>query len=118
VGVRPVPAPPPLVRRSARALLAIFGWRVEIALPPVAKCVIVFYPHTSNWDFAIGYLAKLASGLPAHWMGKDSLFRWPVAGLLRRMGGIPVIRVEDADYSQNRCLYLVHAHEGRDPGSR
>jgi len=30
------------------------------------------------------------------------------------MGGIPVIRVEDADYNQNRTLYLVHAHEGRD----
>ena len=30
------------------------------------------------------------------------------------MGGIPVIRVEDADYGQNRTLYLVHAHEGRD----
>jgi stage V sporulation protein R len=30
------------------------------------------------------------------------------------MGSIPVIRVEDADYNQNRTLYLVHAHEGRD----
>ena len=30
------------------------------------------------------------------------------------MGGIPVIRVEDADYGQKRTLYLVHAHEGRD----
>jgi stage V sporulation protein R len=30
------------------------------------------------------------------------------------MGGIPVIRVENADYGQNRTLYLVHAHEGRD----
>ncbi len=30
------------------------------------------------------------------------------------MGGIPVIRVADADYSQNRTLYLVHVHDGRD----
>jgi stage V sporulation protein R len=30
------------------------------------------------------------------------------------MGGIPVIKVSDADYNQNRTLYLVHAHDGRD----
>jgi stage V sporulation protein R len=30
------------------------------------------------------------------------------------MGGIPVIRVEDADYNHNRTLFLVHAHDGRD----
>jgi stage V sporulation protein R len=30
------------------------------------------------------------------------------------MGSVPVIRVADADYNQNRTLYLVHAHEGRD----
>jgi 1-acyl-sn-glycerol-3-phosphate acyltransferase len=54
--------------------------------------VIVVYPHTSNWDFVVGYLARLAAGLPVRWMGKDTLFRWPVAGLFRRMGGIPVNR--------------------------
>ncbi len=30
------------------------------------------------------------------------------------MGGIPVIRIEDADYGQNRTLFLTHAHDGRD----
>jgi stage V sporulation protein R len=30
------------------------------------------------------------------------------------MGTIPVIRVEDSDFGQNRTLYLVHAHDGRD----
>jgi stage V sporulation protein R len=30
------------------------------------------------------------------------------------MGTIPVIKVEDADFGQNRTLYLVHAHDGRD----
>ncbi len=28
------------------------------------KCVVVFYPHTSNWEFPIGILAKWASGIP------------------------------------------------------
>ena len=30
------------------------------------------------------------------------------------MGGVPVIRVEDADYNHNRTLFLGHAHDGRD----
>ncbi len=30
------------------------------------------------------------------------------------MGGVPVIRVEDADYNHSRVLLLVHAHDGRD----
>lgn len=30
------------------------------------------------------------------------------------MGGIPVIKIEDADYNHNRVLYLKHYHDGRD----
>lgn len=90
-----VPMPlhlPTLAQRWARKLLTAFGWSVAITWPPVPKCVIIVYPHTSNWDFIIGYLARVAAGLPAQWVGKDTLFRWPIAGLLRRMGGIPVNR--------------------------
>lgn len=65
-----------------------------MAWPPAPHGVIIVYPHTSNWDFVYGYLAKAATGLPVRWIGKASLFRWPLAGLLRRMGGIPVRRGE------------------------
>lgn len=30
------------------------------------------------------------------------------------MGGIPVIRIEDADFGHKRTLYLMHDHDGRD----
>jgi stage V sporulation protein R len=30
------------------------------------------------------------------------------------MGSVPVIRIVDSDYGQNRTLYLVHEHDGRD----
>jgi len=30
------------------------------------------------------------------------------------MGGIPTIKIEDADYGRNRVLYLKHYHDGRD----
>jgi 1-acyl-sn-glycerol-3-phosphate acyltransferase len=73
-------------------MLALAGWRVVIdpALP--ARCVIVFYPHTSNWDFCIGILAKWALALRLSFVGKDSLFVGPFAPLFRRWGGIPANR--------------------------
>ena len=30
------------------------------------------------------------------------------------MNTVPVIKIEDADYGQNRTLYLKHYHDGRD----
>ncbi|MDT8421482.1 MAG: 1-acyl-sn-glycerol-3-phosphate acyltransferase [Desulfuromonadales bacterium] len=74
-------------------MLRLTGWRVEGALPPVAKCVVVVAPHTSNWDFFFGMAAALALDLDASWFGKHTLFRLPtVAWLLTRLGGIPVDR--------------------------
>lgn len=90
----PRPRSPTLVQRAARAVLSACGWDVDVVWPPEPRCIIIVYPHTSNWDFVVGYVAKLAVGLPVTWIGKDTLFRWPVAGLLRRMGGVPVNRRE------------------------
>jgi 1-acyl-sn-glycerol-3-phosphate acyltransferase len=114
-GSRPSPG-----QRLARWLLSLLGWRVAIRLPPVPRCVIIVYPHTSNWDFVVGYLAKLASGLRAHFVGKDTLFRWPFGGLLRRMGGIPVNRREPtgltaqlaAEMARRPRMWLAIAPEG------
>ena len=118
-----IPTPPhrpTLVQQGARKLLAAFGWSVAIDWPPVPKGVIVVYPHTSNWDFIIGYLARLAAGLPARWIGKDTLFRWPLAGLLRRMGGIPVNRRQRtgliaqlvSEFGRHPWLWVAVAPEG------
>jgi 1-acyl-sn-glycerol-3-phosphate acyltransferase len=54
--------------------------------------VLIVAPHTSNWDFFVALAAKWAIELEGVWIGKHTLFRWPVAGLLRRIGGIPVNR--------------------------
>ncbi|MBS0374224.1 MAG: 1-acyl-sn-glycerol-3-phosphate acyltransferase [Proteobacteria bacterium] len=116
---RPPPRPA-LAQRAARALLRAAGWRLAWAPLPAARGIVVVYPHTSNWDFPIGLLFKIAVGLPARWVGKDSLFRWPFRGLLIRLGGIPVNRRERtgfvdsllAQYSSNERLWLAMAPEG------
>jgi 1-acyl-sn-glycerol-3-phosphate acyltransferase len=77
----------------AGALLRQAGWRLRFDGLPARQGVIVVYPHTSNWDFIVGLMAKWAMGLPARFWGKDSLFRIPLFGRwMRSIGGIPVDR--------------------------
>jgi 1-acyl-sn-glycerol-3-phosphate acyltransferase len=81
----------PLARASF-ALLRAFRWKLVLAQPVPMKCVVVFYPHTSNWEFPIGLLAKWASGIQFRYVAKDALFRWPFGSMFRGCGGIPVNR--------------------------
>jgi len=77
----------------ARALLGAFGWRVAFDGLPSRQGVLIVYPHTSNWDFVVGLLAKWAIGMPVTFWGKDSLFALPLLGRwLRWVGGVPVDR--------------------------
>lgn len=78
---------------AARALLRLAGWRVVFNGLPSRQGVVIVYPHTSNWDFIVGVLAKWSIGIPVVFWGKASLFRLPLFGRwLRWLGGIPVDR--------------------------
>jgi len=109
-----------ILQPLAGALLRVFGWRGVYVAPPAPKGIIVVYPHTSNWDFIIGMLFKFDAGLAAHWMGKDTLFRWPLGKLLRRIGGIPINRrarsgfVDTllAEFARQDWMWLAVAPEG------
>jgi 1-acyl-sn-glycerol-3-phosphate acyltransferase len=81
-----------MVRRLATWALRLRGWRLAGRAPDLPKYVIVFAPHTCNWDFLLGMLAARGYGISASWLGKGTIFRWPVASFLRRLGGIPVHR--------------------------
>lgn len=90
-------APPHPVRfrgsRLARALLALAGWRVIEDGFPARQGVAIVYPHTSNWDFVVGVLAKWSIGIPVRFWGKDTLFDVPLFGRwLRWLGGMPIER--------------------------
>jgi len=79
-------------RMLARRLLGLTGWRVEGEWPDCPKFVVIVAPHTSNWDFLVGVLAMFATGLRANWLGKHTIFRFPVAPVLRWLGGEPIDR--------------------------
>jgi hypothetical protein len=102
-------------------MLRACGWTLRFVPPPTPKSVVIFYPHTSNWDFPIGLLARNATGLRVSWVGKHTLFRWPLAGLMRRLGGIPIDRsaraglVEalTAEFAQRESFHVATRPRGR-----
>ncbi len=89
-----------LSRLTRSALVAFYraqGWRATGTPPADGRYVIIAAPHTSNWDFVyfLGLVEEL--GIDAHFMAKDSLFRWPMGGFMRDMGGISVNRAGKHD---------------------
>lgn len=85
-------------RKTATTLMRIFGWRFAgEPIPDERKMVIIVAPHTSNWDFPIGIMAMYALGFRATFLGKDTLFRFPMGILMRWLGGIPVDRSSKQD---------------------
>jgi len=95
----PLPLPPStprvhgrFTRWLGRNLLRLCGWKVAGELPDQKKLIFIIAPHTSNWDFIWGLLAKWALDLRVEFMAKRSLFWGPLGWFLRRIGGIPVDR--------------------------
>ncbi len=109
----------------AQAMLRLAGWRLRFKGLPARQGVLIVYPHTSNWDFVVGILAKWGIGITVTFWGKDSLFRLPLFGpWLRWLGGVPVDRASAngivgqmarelvAAREQDRFLWLALAPEG------
>jgi 1-acyl-sn-glycerol-3-phosphate acyltransferase len=113
-----------LLSRVVRAIvLALYrwkGWRVEAVHELPRRCVIIGAPHTSNWDFVffLGVTGEL--GIQPSFMGKHSLFRWPLRRFMFDMGGIAINRSAAADhvdqvvaeFARREELALVIAPEG------
>jgi 1-acyl-sn-glycerol-3-phosphate acyltransferase len=110
-----------LVFRLIFWLYRIRGWKIEGQLPAgVKKLVLVGAPHTSNWDFPAFLGATKDIGIRPSYLGKHSLFRWPLRRFMLDMGGIPIDRTKRANYvdqvaaafERSDELALVIAPEG------
>lgn len=108
------------MRRLVHWILTRLGWAFEGSMPPDPKWIAIGAPHTSNWDFFV-FLATLGHfDIEVSFLAKHTLFRWPLGGVFRRLGGIPVDRnktggivdaVTDAFESRDEMI-LVIAPEG------
>lgn len=109
-----------IFHRYAKYLMRRNGWRIEGALPDIPKFVLIGAPHTSNWDAVL--LLGVAFSLRAnvHVMAKAEAFRFPLSGLFRYCGGIPVDRSKSTGmvdqmvkvFSESEKFILTIAPEG------
>ncbi len=80
------------MKNFASWLLGVFGWRVITPPDNPPKSIICVAPHTSNWDFILGKLYYSAIGRHAGFLMKKDWFFFPLGGIMKSMGGIPVDR--------------------------
>lgn len=91
-------------------ILEKMSWQVQGVdiLDQHAQCVIIVAPHTSNIDFIIGMLVRTAYNLQRYkFLGKASLFRWPLGYLFRWLGGYPVERSHRNNLVQDTAQLLI-----------
>ncbi|MES2096384.1 MAG: lysophospholipid acyltransferase family protein [Pseudomonadota bacterium] len=99
----PDPVPGPIARLLSRVLSGPYrrgGWTSVADTPVPPRCVLIAAPHTSNWDFPNFLGVTAALGIRPHFMGKKALFRWPMGGFMRQMGGVSVDRSAAKDVVQ------------------
>lgn len=99
-----------LIRWALITLYRLAGWKPEGQLPPDPKFVIMGACHTSNWDFLVFLGTIHALGRQVHFVGKHSLFRWPLGGFMRALGGVPVDRGSRQDLV-SQIVAQFHAHD-------
>ena len=106
----------------SKILLGLFGWKAVVNIkgdiPP--KAVVLTVPHTSYWDFFIGFFTYKELGLNARYLIKQEAFFFPLGNLIKSIGGIPVRRgknnvVEDVvkEINNNDRFLLTIAPEGK-----
>ncbi len=108
----------PVRRTLARTLLKVARWRTSGEVPESA--ILVGAPHTSNWDWVLTMLLAWDSGVTIRLLVKDSLFRGPLAWILRATGAVSLDRrnpggtIRDllADASSSESFLLGIAAEG------
>lgn len=82
----------PLLQALARFAFDRLGWHVVGEVPNLPQFVAIGAPHTSSWDFFLAMMLIFGLGLRVSWMAKQSLFRWPMGGVMRWLGGLAIDR--------------------------
>lgn len=86
------------------------GWKVVGSAPTAKKYVLIAAPHTSNYDFPLMIGAAFTLRMDVHWMGKSSLFQFPLGTIARWFGGIAI----DRSRSNNTVDATVEVFKQRD----
>ncbi len=76
------------------AIVKMLGWDFRLpepgSRPELERCVFAVAPHTAVSDFLIGAAYLWSLDTNGHIFIKKEFFVWPIGGLLRKLGGIPI----------------------------
>ena len=92
-------------------MFKVFGWRYatpEDACIKDQKAIFLAAPHTSIWDFVIGYMYACSVGVKFRVMIKKEAFFFPAGPLLRALGGFPIDRTNP----QAMMMSIMHEMNG------
>lgn len=80
-------------------LFRCLGWNADYREPGIKKYIIIVWPHTSNFDFPLGFIFSRAYPLPKpHFLAKDSAFKGIWGPIGRKVGGIAVDRSKSSNF--------------------
>ena len=105
---------PPLTNKFQSLIglsfLKLTGWEAVGTVPDTPKFVMLLAPHTSNWDLLYMLAVLYVLGIKFFWFGKKEIFRWPVGGFFKWLGGIPI----DRSLRQNMVQQIVEIIQSRE----
>ena len=73
----------PCLRLLSILILKLIGWKAVGCPIENARFVLIGAPHTSNWDFPLMIMVVLKLRLKVFWMGKNTLFPFPVGWFMK-----------------------------------
>jgi 1-acyl-sn-glycerol-3-phosphate acyltransferase len=100
------------MKKVASIILRICGWKVEgVFGEPLKNCIIIVAPHTSQWDFLWGMLARTVYGIKAKYLIKNSFFKPGISWFFHITGGIPVDRTKKNELTDRLKKMLADGQE-------
>lgn len=97
----------------SRFMLKALGWKTDGDMVPSGRIVYLMAPHTSIWDFAIGFFYSRSQGHRLKVMIKKEAFFFPLGPLLKAMGGFPI----DRSNPKSVMIGTIHAMEQAKDGN-
>jgi 1-acyl-sn-glycerol-3-phosphate acyltransferase len=104
-----------MLKFIGKLILNIAGYKIIDTTPKgvqkYQKAVMIAAPHTSNWDYVYTMAALYALDVPIKYLGKASLFKFPLGILIKKLGGIPVRREQKNNMVKDMAKMIVDSTE-------
>lgn len=97
-------------QKIAQVILKLLGWKYYNANVPKEsnRCMMVYAPHTSNWDWFYGTMHMMAWGVPMKVVIKRSWLKFPFGLVLKPLGAIGITRdIEKTKTKRNQVFRLA-----------